>query len=410
MASLLLYCYPHYGLIDNNFDLIKKIHAQYSLNEFVIAIPSSSILLPLLHNSSLQRQLSELNPSLLVCLFNSVWVKFSLSQFILIQKFLPFVKTLSFVETRMSLHLMRMNIKNLIKSFRDLTLGFCFARSPSDVFISDITQYEKEHVREFFDLLRATSIISIPHGVSLPANGDSTAKYISSKPSILWLVYIHTHLWLTSFREKYHLNSSHLVVCGIPKHWSLSSPKSTKFPEHSSLQVVLCSRPYTKRHYLLKSQKKTYLTEIKQLVLDAGHSLIVKLHPGESDLDIFTDCLGVPSCFNNWSITDQSTSDIAAEADMCILFYSGTCVDFVVRGIPCIERSNLEECPASTSSTFFKGRGSQLVSPYAHYGLVSHAYDIDSFAELVLSCKSDTQSIAMPQFKAYQACFPRALS
>ncbi|MDB4654894.1 hypothetical protein OAE53_00835 [bacterium] len=150
-----------------------------------------------------------------------------------------------------------------------------------------------------------------------------------------------------------------------------------------------------------------YLKEVKKLLLDKGHSLIIKLHPGEKDTNIYFDTLGVPSLTNQWSFTDLSSSDVADLTDICIVFYSGTCVDFIARGIPCIERSNLDECPASDSSTFFAGPNNRLISPYSRYGLVAHAYDSDSLAKLLAACIMDPQSIVTSQFEAYQSLFPR---
>ena len=405
MSILLLYCYPHYGIIDNNFDLLKKIYAKYSLNEFVVAIPSSSILLALSRNSSLQHQLFELNTTLLVCFLGSFWIKISFARFSLVRKYLFFTIKILSIEKCITRMLIRLRLKNLTGFFRKLTLISVLPRNSSDIFVSDITQYEKEDVREFFDCLSVDSIISIPHGVSLPVHVDSPYQNVSFKRRIFWTVYIHTHIWSILFQKKYYLNASSIIVSGIPKHWSLGPPQYSSMSKDPPFLFVLCSRPYTKNHYLLKSQKKTYLSEIKQLVLNEGHSLIIKLHPGESDLDIFTDSLGPPSLNNNWSITNHSSSDIAVNADICILFYSGTCVDFVVKGIPCIERSNLEECPASTPSAFFKGQSNQLISPYVHYGLAAHAYSNSSFAELIATCISDTQRLSKSQYLAYQTCF-----
>lgn len=411
MSSLIIFCYPHYGIIDNNYDLIKKIFSSHKVDEIVVACPSLSILLAALDNSSLQSQLIELNTSLLVCFFDSFWFKFSLSRFTSFQKkSLPLLNKFFLIESRIVWFLKRLKLTSLASLFKDLSLKWCVSRSSADIFISDITQHVKYHVREFFKSLRVESMISIPHGVSLPAQIDISPDCQYFNSSIQWSVYIHTPLWLTLFKDKYLLSSSDITVCGIPKHWPLGYPKTFYAPKKSSLTFVLCSRPYTTRHYLLKDQKYSYLKELKRIVLNSGHSLILKLHPGESDINMFTESLGSSSSTNKWSITDQSTSDIATVADICILFYSGTCVDFIVRGIPCIERSNLEQCPASSPSTFFKGSGNRLSSPYSHYGLVAHAYDEATLAELISTSIQEPHYLTTSQYRAYQTCFPRPQS
>ena len=406
MKSLIIYCFPHYGIVDNNYELIKSLIKSNSVEQVVIACPSLYILGSALQNSSLRSQLIDLNASFIVCFFDACWLTIPFWRILNARRLLSFAVKFSFFERLITRFFWKYKFEYLVNLFASLTLNCCFKSSSENLHLSDVTQFSKRNVHRFFESINATSIISVPHGVSLPGSSVAKIDHFLERHSISWTVYLYTPLWIDLFQRKYNLASSDIFICGIPKHWPLVTSCS-HLKSSSPLRITLCSRPYTQNHYLLKCQKIAYLKELRKFVLDNGNILTIKLHPGEKDTGIYLESLGSPSPTNRWSFTTESTSQVSERTDICILFYSGTCVDFIARGVPCIERSNLEDCPGSNLSTFFRGSDNRLISPYSKYGLVEHAYDSNSLSSLLSACIMDSQEIAAYQFEVYQSLFPR---
>ena len=245
MKSLIIYCFPHYGIVDNNYELIKRLIKSKSIEQVVIACPSLYIFGSALHNSSLRSQLIDLNASFIVCFFDACWLTIPFWQILNANRLLSFAVSFSFFEQLITKISWKYKFERFVSLCASFTLNWCIKSSSDNLYLTDITQFFKKNVYRFFESINATSIISVPHGVSLPGSSVNQIEHSIEIHSFSWTVYLYTPLWSDFFQKKYNLSSSDISICGIPKHWRLITPLSSSrlhLLNSTPLIITLCSR------------------------------------------------------------------------------------------------------------------------------------------------------------------------
>lgn len=196
----------------------------------------------------------------------------------------------------------------------------------ADVYLSShLEYYERRHSE--------TPLVFLQHGVA----DKDISNYINSFARKNSYTIVSTEYENVSFvKEPYKWDKEHVWLTGLPRFDFLQNHDQKKIVLSLTWRTDLAEyNNATKEDFLNSDYYRNILAvlkseKIKQLMLENGYQLSIKLHPM---MEQYEDILECPEHVEIWK---KSYADLFAEASMLITDYSSIFNDFIIQGKPII--------------------------------------------------------------------------
>lgn len=295
----------------------------------------------------------------------------------------------------------------------------------SDCVIWDATEVSKKYMEPLLDLFRGVPSYSVRHGLGLEE--DPQALDPNWKPPET-IISANTTLFAMTFDDIDHykkatgVSNSQIRATGIFRHhpdWitEISSEESETDNYQRRDSILVISRGYSPPdHYLPRERMLGYLQDIKTVAETLDLRVIIKPHPKETDLGVHAEVFGTASRDVEWEISELHLAILARRTLFAVSFFSGSCLDLTVYGVPTIERLNLVGLPKYDLPSAVRDSTGAPVFQMRQNGHVLGSSTTEEFFSRVEEATRDRKKALLELEEAYSRQFmfpplsPRALA
>lgn len=272
----------------------------------------------------------------------------------------------------------------------------------------DICELSRPYNSDFYNNLCRSKSFSILHGTGIRGiqtnrnlfNLEQARKANTSNCT----AYLHSDLEIPFYKENYNLGIDQIKLHGIPKHdenWicklaNIDSVNEEKF-------IFIISRPTNE--WVTKERRLVFLDMIKSLALKYNFKLIIKLHPKETNKDLYKKVLNSGDYKINWKFSNSHPFALGKNCKFAISFYSGVPLDLLQLGVPTIELSDFTGIEHDDHSKSLRNKKGEAVREYRYLNLVLGASSLKEFEEHIVKILSNKSRVIDDLRKNYAKIF-----
>jgi len=292
-------------------------------------------------------------------------------------------------------------------------------RLTHSVFLYDASVEDKAAVQEILNRTNLdSSFFSMLHGLGAhwyyrgyPCMGKSF------KINHHLIVFAYSPKEVTGYKKCFGMEREKIKTMGIPRHdadWIervLSDTRVSRSAKKTNKSAILFDRPEEASSFPRK-QKNKNIKILKEVLLKRyGYTLVVKLHPKQSDIAVLQYLLKYRMMFywllGRLKFSKEHPFSLIDSSDLVLTFYSGLAIDANKLRKPVIEMSDYRGLPSSACLHYPRDSSGAPVSSYHMAGLIENvksAYELDAIIRK--NSQNDFLEVIKRQNKRYCALFP----
>lgn len=283
----------------------------------------------------------------------------------------------------------------------------------SDCVIWDATMLRMEYNKPLLHLFRDVPSFSISHGLGLTKG----AKFLRNWKPPERIIAEKTTVLATSLNDIAQLQKvtgvakKQIKFTGIYRHhpdWIrvVTSQESENEEVEERDTLLLIGRGHSSENgYLPRERKIGYLEDIKTVAEQFNLHVVVKPHPKESNLSIYSEAFGSQLQILSWEISDLHLMILAQKALFGVSFLSDSCLDLTACGVPTIERLNLVGLRAYDSRSAIRDSAGRPIFPMRQNGHVLGSSTSEEFFLQVEEVVNNRRQVMRQLREAYSNQF-----
>ena len=259
----------------------------------------------------------------------------------------------------------------------------------------DISELIKQYTSDLYSTIVRSENYSLLHGTGIHGTEYySTNKIRKSCQKINTkntTAYLFSKKEMPFYENYFHLTTRQMRVYGVPKHeaqWINNFDRKKNTSQNKYIFII--SRPVNE--HIILSRRLEFLKMIKKIALKYQLSVVIKLHPTETDSSLYAQIFESGQHKINWKITKNHQYSLDKNCEFAISYYSGMPLDLLHLGIPTIELSNFVGIDYDDHKDSLRNSRGEAVREYRYLNLVLGAStygELESHVIEILKNKED---------------------